>query len=130
MKPEIRAAVIVGGVIASGLVFLLFIPAEGLPTQNAPTFFAAALAVNASMLIAVEISGSALLRSEMMPAIYVSVYEGYLLAFWISLLVSAWGLLVFPQVVGFIHVFFILLGWGYGAALLIMSVAWFRLAQD
>ncbi len=97
MKPEIRAAVIVGGVIASGLVFLLFIPAEGLPTQNAPVFFAAALAVNASMLIAVEISGSALLRSEMMPRIYVSVYEGYLLAFWISLLVSAWGLLVFPK---------------------------------
>ena len=60
MKPEIRAAVIVGGVIASGLVFLLFIPAEGLPTQNAPVFFAAALAVNASILIAVEISGSAL----------------------------------------------------------------------
>ncbi|MEE8606087.1 MAG: hypothetical protein V3S55_00655 [Nitrospiraceae bacterium] len=127
MKLEIRTAVIVGGVIASGLVFLLFIPAEGLPTQNAPVFFAAALAVNASMLIAVEISGSALLRSEMMPAIYVSVYEGYLLAFWISLLVSAWGLLVFPQVVGFVPVFFVLLGWGYGAALLILSVAWFRL---
>ncbi len=65
-----------------------------------------------------------------MPAIYPGVYEGYLLAFWISLLVSAWGLLVFPQVVGFIHVFFILLGWGYGAALLILSVAWFRLGQD
>ncbi len=124
-KPQISVSIAIGIVGVSMAIAVMLVPIpEGLPTESAPTFFAAAMAVNASLLIAVSVSASALLRRGTLPDIFPEGFIAYVILLWVSLLVSVQGLLASPSNVNVLHMFFILFGWAAGVTVLVLSIAY------
>ncbi len=123
LQTSVRIAIVIVGVTWAIAVLLVPIP-EGIPTESAPTFFAAAMAVNASLLIAVSVSASGLLRRGTLPDIFPEGFIAYVIILWLSLLVSVQGLLASPSNVNFFHMFFIRFGWLAGVIVLVLSIAY------
>ncbi len=124
-KPQTYVYISIGVVSVSVATAVALVPIpEGLQTESAPTFFAAAMAVNASFLIAVSVSASFLLRRGTLPDIFPESFLAYVILLWVSLLVSVHGLLASPGNVSTLHMLLILFGWGTGAVVLVMSIAY------